>query len=173
MLLSSCFSYALFTFFLDGVSSDQGSSLLTTTIGRPSEQQQQETPSTLLAEVTSAIQIASNEEDGANNPAPAPGWHTIQVFYGDRHLLETEKHVAQKSAAVGSTDGQQQYEWFSQTRQDEVVAALFRNLKEGFFVDLAANHPAYLSNTLGLERNLQWKGTYFVCTATTASMRYL
>lgn len=70
------------------------------------------------------------------------GWHTIDVFYGDKDLLAVE-------------DGKQ---WFSQVKQDEIVSTLFRGKTGGFFVDLASNHAVSLSNTLGLERQLQWQG---------------
>ncbi|KAJ1635937.1 hypothetical protein T492DRAFT_428310 [Pavlovales sp. CCMP2436] len=44
------------------------------------------------------------------------------------------------------------------TMQDRVVAAIFDNKQSGYFVDLAANHPIYLSNTRTLERDFGWQG---------------
>jgi hypothetical protein len=125
ILLSSCCSFVVFNLFLldAGASSDQGSSLLTTLmIQEPAVQQQQQhqdMSAVLSSELPniSTSKIATSE-GGTNNPTPpaTAGWHTIQVFYGDRNLLDTNKHVVQKSVAVGSTDGQQdQFKWFSQT----------------------------------------------------------
>lgn len=73
------------------------------------------------------------------------GWSTIDVFYGKQELLDRKFSPLDR-------------EWFSQALQDQMVAGLFRNKKTGFFVDLAANHPWFFSNTLALERKLQWKG---------------
>lgn len=72
----------------------------------------------------------------------ADGWHTIDVFYGDKDLLAIDENQR----------------WFSQVKQDEIVATLFESKIGGYFVDLAANHAVTLSNTLGLERQLQWQG---------------
>lgn len=79
------------------------------------------------------------------------GWHSILVFYGDSDLLSTK-------TTAKNADKQQQHPWFAQARQDEIIAALYRNQTNLYFVDLAANNAVYLSNTLGLERNLQWRG---------------
>ncbi|KAI2507587.1 methyltransferase [Fragilaria crotonensis] len=48
--------------------------------------------------------------------------------------------------------------WFSQARQDEVVSRLLRGKRNGFFVDLAANDAAILSNTYSLEKKFGWTG---------------
>lgn len=73
------------------------------------------------------------------------GWHNILVFYGNEDLLPVPPSS----------------KWFSQAHQDEIVAALFRNQTNLYFLDLAANDAVYLSNTLGLERNLNWTGMNF------------
>jgi len=72
------------------------------------------------------------------------GWHTIQVFYGERSLV------------IPNITSDRM--WFSQTRQDRIVASLLRNKREGYFIDLAANDAVKLSNTLALERKFDWKG---------------
>lgn len=73
------------------------------------------------------------------------GWHGIQVFYGDgKHLKESLDDPEQK--------------WYSQANQDQVIHALFRGKRNGYFVDLAANHATSLSNTYSLETELEWSG---------------
>ena len=47
---------------------------------------------------------------------------------------------------------------FSQVGQDLVVSTLLRCLKEGFFIDLAANDATRFSNTAMLESTLHWNG---------------
>lgn len=69
------------------------------------------------------------------------GWSPIHVFYGDQSTLKR------------SSSG-----WYSQVKQDEVVSALFRNKKNGFFVDLASNDAVTLSNTFALEERHNWDG---------------
>ena len=49
-------------------------------------------------------------------------------------------------------------DWYSQWRQDEVVATLFRGKRNGYFIDLAANHAYKLSNTYALEQKYDWNG---------------
>jgi FkbM family methyltransferase len=72
------------------------------------------------------------------------GWHSIEVFYGKTdHLERMLPHDQQ---------------WFSQARQDEAIASLLHQKRNGYFVDLAANDATILSNTYSLERNLQWSG---------------
>jgi hypothetical protein len=66
------------------------------------------------------------------------GWHPINVFYGDVSGLKT---------------GDRQ--WFSQVKQDEIIADLLGN--DGYFIDLAANEAVEYSNTLGLEKH-GWNG---------------
>ena len=72
------------------------------------------------------------------------GWKTIQVFYGSTEhmesLLPNDKI------------------FFSQARQDEVVLSLLRNIRNGYFVDLASNDATLLSNSYALEKHYGWKG---------------
>lgn len=73
------------------------------------------------------------------------GWSNIQFFYGlKKHLTVPAKDLDKK--------------WFSQVRQDRVIAGLLRNKTNGFFIDLAANDAIHLSNTYALEQNLDWNG---------------
>ena len=48
--------------------------------------------------------------------------------------------------------------WHSQAKQDELVHRLLHRKRNGFFVDLAANHPVRISNTRALEREHGWSG---------------
>jgi hypothetical protein len=84
------------------------------------------------------------------SPSGEDGWHPIHVFYG-----KTD-HISYHSAI--SKDYFTSVVWYSQARQDEVVAALLRNQKNGYFVDLAANDPIKISNTYALETQFNWKG---------------
>jgi hypothetical protein len=70
------------------------------------------------------------------------GWATIDVFYGTRDHLRLPSNRT----------------WYSQGRQDELVAGLLRHKRQGYFIDLAANDAAKWSNTLALERQLGWNG---------------
>jgi hypothetical protein len=49
-------------------------------------------------------------------------------------------------------------QWTSQVGQDRTIADIFGGRRGGFFVDLAANDAAYLSNTLTLEQAFGWRG---------------
>jgi len=98
--------------------------------------------STLWKDKTELLSL-SHENSQVEKPLK-DGWHTIQVFYGDRSLV--------------IPDIMNDRTWFSQANQDRIVASLFRNKREGYFIDLAANDPVKLSNTLALERKFDWKG---------------
>jgi len=67
------------------------------------------------------------------------GWKNIHVFYGNRNHLQEIKP-------------------FSQMQQDVIVAALLHHKRNGYFVDLAAHHATYISNTYVLERDWDWGG---------------
>jgi hypothetical protein len=71
------------------------------------------------------------------------GWKTLNVFYGDTYHSETSLP---------------KQKWFSQARQDEAIASLLAEKRDGYFVDLAANDATILSNTYALERHYGWKG---------------
>jgi hypothetical protein len=71
-----------------------------------------------------------------------PGWNNLHVYYGDASKKEHFEILTP----------------MSQAKQDVYVAALLKNKKGGFFVDLAAHDATYLSNTFTLERDYQWNG---------------
>lgn len=81
--------------------------------------------------------------------APVPvqdenGWHSINVYYGDREeLLKPWLNKHKK---------------FSQEGQDKLVLSMLKNKRNGFFVDLASNHPIMLSNTFLMEHKYGWNG---------------
>lgn len=99
------------------------------------------------------LQSPSRKQDGGvpaeQQPVLRAGWHTIQVFYGDRDLVIPDN----------STENDQ---WFSQAKQDQIVSSLLRNQRGGFFIDLAANAPVHISNTFALERKFGWTGAFFI-----------
>lgn len=70
------------------------------------------------------------------------GWKTLSVYVG------TTTYGPQ----------QQQQAWCSQAGQDETIADIFGHKRGGYFVDLAANDAAHLSNTLALEERYAWTG---------------
>ena len=49
--------------------------------------------------------------------------------------------------------------YYSQIKQDKVLnEKIFKNNKNGFYVDIGANHPTHYSNTYFFEKELNWKG---------------
>jgi len=71
------------------------------------------------------------------------GWASIEVFYGNT------SHLTQENP---------KQEWYAQSGQDIAVSDILKGKQGGFFVDLAANHPTFLSNTYSLEQNFNWTG---------------
>jgi len=78
------------------------------------------------------------------------GWSSIQVFNGDNSFLDHDIEVRKHQQ-----DG---IEWFSQWRQDEVIMTLMNNMRNGYFIDLAANEAVGHSNTFALEQSFDWNG---------------
>jgi Methyltransferase FkbM domain len=78
------------------------------------------------------------------------GWKVVHVFYG------TTDHLA--SASDITDEAFRNNQFFGQVGQDEIVAKLFREKKDGYFLDLASNDAVLHSNTYGLERNYGWTG---------------
>lgn len=89
--------------------------------------------------IGNARSVSSNDREYGN------GWHSVEVFYGKTDHLERMLPPDQG-------------EWFSQARQDELVATLLRGKRNGYFIDLAANDATILSNTYSLEKKLGWNG---------------
>lgn len=92
----------------------------------------------------------------------------LMLLLGAARALDEEAQAANGFRAVhlfvGITDKpaplpkDRRGSWHAQAGQDRIIADVFNNKREGFFVDLAANHPVYLSNTRTLERDYGWRG---------------
>lgn len=83
-------------------------------------------------------------------------WKLIHVYIGPNNPTNHNMMLAQASTI--SKDYFQSTEWFSQLRQDEIIAHLFRYKRDGYFIDLAANDAVRISNTYALERHYDWTG---------------
>ncbi|KAL3941820.1 MAG: hypothetical protein SGBAC_003900 [Bacillariaceae sp.] len=83
-------------------------------------------------------------------PTNDNGWKQINIFYGDQQHMADVTTLSKPYYEVN--------QWFSQYRQDEIVARLLGDKTNGFFVDLASNDAVRISNTYALETNLNWKG---------------
>mmetsp|Transcript_11876 Transcript_11876/g.17813 ORF Transcript_11876/g.17813 Transcript_11876/m.17813 type:complete len:331 (-) Transcript_11876:163-1155(-) len=83
--------------------------------------------------------IAQNKLHLQFPTSQTPGWKSIDVFYGDHKHLQT--------AGRGS-----------QCNQDLLVSSLLPHVKNGYFLDLAANDAVNLSNTYKLEQLHEWTG---------------
>jgi Methyltransferase FkbM domain len=101
--------------------------------------QQQHQPQRMIAE-------PQVEKSRMQRNSVSDGWHSIEVFYGDRDRLET--YMIPDGEATT----------FAQANQDYVILALLRNKTGGYFIDLASNDATILSNTYRLERYHGWKG---------------
>lgn len=77
------------------------------------------------------------------------GWKNIPVFVGNDDLYER---------AITADRTHIRKKWYGQFQQDIAVSSLLNNKRDGFFVDLAANHPTFLSSTYSLEKNFNWTG---------------
>ena len=78
------------------------------------------------------------------------GWKSIHVFYGNQSHAIDESTIPEEYFHSNR--------WFSQFRQDEVVARLLKGKRNGFYIDLAANDAIRISNTYALEKYFGWKG---------------
>lgn len=74
----------------------------------------------------------------------------MHVFYGNT------SHIVDNS--VIPSDYFNSVQWFAQARQDEIVSALLRRKRNGYFIDLAANDAVKISNTYALETIYDWNG---------------
>jgi Methyltransferase FkbM domain len=71
------------------------------------------------------------------------GWHSLEIFYGKTDRFE--QMIPQQ-------------EWYAQAKQDIIISRLFNEMPRGYFIDLAANSAAEISNTYSLERKFNWTG---------------
>ncbi|GKY96870.1 hypothetical protein MPSEU_000646100 [Mayamaea pseudoterrestris] len=85
-----------------------------------------------------------------------PGFHPIHVYFGKMdHLIDPIPTTWWLESSPTHRAGQM---WFSQHGQDISVIKALNFLRDGYFVDLAANDAVWASNTFGLEQNFGWKG---------------
>lgn len=121
-----------------------------------------------------ARNLSSQSFNGAADVKNADdgGWKLIHVYVGgssssNNNAAQEEQHRAAQMAQAStinsdyfysSSSAQRPRSWFSQLRQDEVVAHLFRHKRSGYFVDLAANDAVRISNTYALETRYHWTG---------------
>mmetsp|Transcript_27390 Transcript_27390/g.40438 ORF Transcript_27390/g.40438 Transcript_27390/m.40438 type:complete len:335 (+) Transcript_27390:89-1093(+) len=128
------------TYFLFGL----GVGICVTTLLIPHPSPNTTNPSVVRAGASASANSLSLPSDSSDE------WNSIHVFTGD------SKHISAYSTI--NYDHFIISQWFSQARQDEVVAALLRNKKGGYFVDLASNDAIKISNTYALENNFGWRG---------------
>jgi hypothetical protein len=88
--------------------------------------------------------IRRNNENNDHSYSNQDGWVNLQVFAGRADLLHKRARA----------------KWHSQVKQDEIIAALLKDKREGYFVDLAAHDAVHFSNTLALEKQLGWTGKH-------------
>jgi hypothetical protein len=84
------------------------------------------------------------------------GFRTISFFVGD-----AAKHDPRRCTKPGQGVCDKRGEFHSQFQQDRLVkTVIFTDAEQRprFFIDLAANHPIYKSNTRALERDAGWQG---------------
>ena len=96
--------------------------------------------------------------------ARAPdGFRSISMFvgkHGEDIADKGEHRPGTKGLPCGRTGAcDVPGRWHSQAKQDKVIfEAVLPNKRNGYFVDLAANHPIAKSNTRTLERDYGWNG---------------
>ena len=73
------------------------------------------------------------------------GWGLVHIFYGDN------SHLPQQNTATASR-------WFGEWQQDYLVSQLLHEKRNGYFVDLTANHAINSSKTYALETQYGWNG---------------
>ncbi|CAJ1951956.1 unnamed protein product [Cylindrotheca closterium] len=95
-----------------------------------------------MQELSTRASIQEEYRDGGPQEDEQPSlFETIQIFHAKRDPAE----LSSKN-------------WTAQVQQDRMVAVLTNMQRRAYFVDLAANHAVTISNTYGLERNLEWNG---------------
>jgi len=106
---------------------------------------------TLEASGILAQNLASSvRADAADSFQEENGWSLVHVFFGNT------SHIVDNS--VIPADYFHSVQWFAQVRQDEIVSALLRRKRGGYFIDLAANDAVKISNTYALENLYDWTG---------------
>lgn len=83
-----------------------------------------------------------------------------QLYWKIREALLAKSHHGVEFDLVGKYANEGKKSGFnSQRGQDYFVATkIFKGMKNGFFVDIGANHPTLDNNTYALEKTLEWSG---------------
>ena len=86
------------------------------------------------------------------------GFRSLSLFIGSKgeRLGVEGEEVTRECKRFNTCDTPGAYH--SQAAQDKAVKAIFDGKRDGYFVDLAANHPIAKSNTRTLERDFGWRG---------------
>lgn len=83
-------------------------------------------------------------------------WRTVSVYVGSDVAAQAREGSEIKPA--NQMDDDRPNHVHGQASQDSVITTLFKKKRGGYFVDMAANHPLFISNTRSLERDYGWKG---------------
>ena len=86
------------------------------------------------------------------------GFRTLSLFVGSKGESIAEKGEEPNRDCKMKRTCDVPGAFHSQAVQDKCVKAVFDGKRDGYFVDLAANHPIAKSNTRTLERDFGWRG---------------
>jgi hypothetical protein len=81
-----------------------------------------------------------------------------ELMWPDRWDTKAKANTASKHDKISYKGVSSQLLYMSQVGQDEILLDILDYPSNGFFVDLATNDYAHLSNTLALERYWNWTG---------------
>jgi hypothetical protein len=119
-------------------------------------------PSSSASSSSSSFRPSPRGENDAKIGNGGNGWNEIHVFVGGDDSDENDEQRQWEQLLLQASAISPSYfrttRWFSQARQDELVAGLLRYKRRGYFVDLAANDAVKISNTFALERDYDWSG---------------
>lgn len=112
--------------------------------------------STTNAQVEPELTATSDQavSGGVNGPITDP-MHMEPRFWLSN---ETRLQPVWQVIPTGQFDGDVPGHWHSKDGQDQVIWSLLGEKRSGFFIDLAANHPTFISNTRAVERDYGWRG---------------
>jgi hypothetical protein len=96
---------------------------------------------------TSSRQTHLSHSMRGHSESVADGWKAIHVFIGAHDIMPTHASADERARP-----------WQSQVLQDMVVFQMLQEKKGGYFIDLAANDPMWISNSYSLETHHEWQG---------------
>lgn len=101
-----------------------------------------------------------SNQQSISSGSDSDGWKTINVYYGDRKTEIQGVRSHGPSQFYFPISGKKT--WHGQFEQDrivhEILSSKMKKEYKGFFIDLAANYPVFISNTVALERDHGWEG---------------